>query len=483
MLPSTPSNDDFDDELLSAYLDDELTAAERARVEERLRTDPRAVALVEELRTLSGAVRLLPREILPRDLRRAVLAKVNHDDSAPAVIAMPTSSERWALRRRGLIWSAISIAAVLMLSIFQPAVEEEGDVARRSAEVSDGDGADEEQKRERFESPADADRPVRFNHQSPSLSAPAEPPAPASSVGDASDSEAVVAGTGAGGGGFRGGVGGEADDAKLDSFAADEATPATAPAQGNVESSLSRSAPAAPADGAGGQLDRSEGLAVERAAGGALAAAASNEVRKSTEVPRVVEITIARADGVSRFKQLLVDSKIVVNDGKAPAAVATANLSDHLQTAAPAEILVDASSAQVEHLLFLCRADKAFAEVLPGGERGADKLLAGAAAARELDVASGRSSSTEAKAPASTTLSVESNESLPATDFVKTKDDVRKSPDVSLYAYGAPAAAGEPSPAAPGSGKKSAGDVSGAARVQVLFRFLPVQAPATKAAK
>jgi anti-sigma factor RsiW len=42
---------EFDDELLSAYLDNEVTAAERALVEERLRTDERARQVLDDLRT------------------------------------------------------------------------------------------------------------------------------------------------------------------------------------------------------------------------------------------------------------------------------------------------------------------------------------------------------------------------------------------------------------------------------------------------
>ena len=44
------NHDDFDEELLSAYVDGELTAAERALVEERLRSDPTAAAELDGLR-------------------------------------------------------------------------------------------------------------------------------------------------------------------------------------------------------------------------------------------------------------------------------------------------------------------------------------------------------------------------------------------------------------------------------------------------
>ena len=45
-------------------------------MEERLRSDPMAAALVDELRSLSSAIKSLPRETLSRDLRVGVLAEV-----------------------------------------------------------------------------------------------------------------------------------------------------------------------------------------------------------------------------------------------------------------------------------------------------------------------------------------------------------------------------------------------------------------------
>ena len=51
---------EFDDELLSAYLDGELSAEERARVEAHLAADPQARKLFDELRGVSLAMRELP---------------------------------------------------------------------------------------------------------------------------------------------------------------------------------------------------------------------------------------------------------------------------------------------------------------------------------------------------------------------------------------------------------------------------------------
>lgn len=130
------NHDEFDDELLSAYVDGELTAAERALVEERLRSDPAAAALVEELRSLSSAIKALPRETLGRDLRAGVLAEIEQaridlDLHGPATLPMEPVDRRQGIRR-GLVWSALAIAATLAIALFQPAeVEQEGrDLAR-----------------------------------------------------------------------------------------------------------------------------------------------------------------------------------------------------------------------------------------------------------------------------------------------------------------------------------------------------------------
>lgn len=136
------NHDDFDDELLSAYVDGELTAAERALVEERLRNDPTAAALVDELRSVSNAIKSLPRETLGRDLRAGVLAEVaqaqadlnSHGPTAQShATTLPlTPVDRWAGIRRGLAWSALAIAATVLIAVFQPAelAQDERELAR-----------------------------------------------------------------------------------------------------------------------------------------------------------------------------------------------------------------------------------------------------------------------------------------------------------------------------------------------------------------
>ena len=55
-------NYELDDERLSAYLDDELSAEERAAIEARLADDPAAKRLLHELQSVSQAVQALPQK-------------------------------------------------------------------------------------------------------------------------------------------------------------------------------------------------------------------------------------------------------------------------------------------------------------------------------------------------------------------------------------------------------------------------------------
>lgn len=118
---------EFDDELLSAYLDNEVTAAERALVEERLRTDERARQVLDDLRTASEAVKSLPRPRLGRDLTAAVFNEI--DRHAPEVdrarvLTLPvrdgdTTHSSGSSGSRGLIWASLAVAAALLLMVLR----------------------------------------------------------------------------------------------------------------------------------------------------------------------------------------------------------------------------------------------------------------------------------------------------------------------------------------------------------------------------
>src|SRR3954469_17395169 len=89
-MSDKPSNHELDDELLSAYLDDELSADERAAVEARLATDPAAQQLLHELRSVSQSVQALPTETPSRDLSEEIIRRAREAKPANAPAAIDT---------------------------------------------------------------------------------------------------------------------------------------------------------------------------------------------------------------------------------------------------------------------------------------------------------------------------------------------------------------------------------------------------------
>lgn len=119
------------DELLSAYLDGEVTETERASVEARLRVDPAARTLLQELGTLSGALKSLPRDPAPVDLQIAALQclsrhRTDTDFAKDLEPAQPvagaqrsTPTQRW-FRRRELIAGVSALAATVLVVALLP---------------------------------------------------------------------------------------------------------------------------------------------------------------------------------------------------------------------------------------------------------------------------------------------------------------------------------------------------------------------------
>jgi anti-sigma factor RsiW len=89
----------FPDELLSAYVDDELTPAEREQVEQHLATSESARLLVTELQSLRSELAALPaidlgESFTVRVMQAAVAAKATHGFTAapPSVENSPARS-------------------------------------------------------------------------------------------------------------------------------------------------------------------------------------------------------------------------------------------------------------------------------------------------------------------------------------------------------------------------------------------------------
>jgi hypothetical protein len=143
---------DLDDELLSAYLDDELSPQDRAAVESRLAADPSAQQLLHQLRAVCEAVQALPQEVVGHDMRESILrqAEQARDSATASKVRSPgehaDASNGQAVTlfgdapkftfgrtRRGWVWASLAIAAALLIMVFgrEPRRDQLADVGQR----------------------------------------------------------------------------------------------------------------------------------------------------------------------------------------------------------------------------------------------------------------------------------------------------------------------------------------------------------------
>lgn len=118
-----------DNELLSAYLDDELTAAERVQVEKMLAENPAARQLVDELRALRASLQSLPPRKLPGDLSETVLQTATARQTASSPRQKTPASQAAFLRRladrfkdnpRMVVWPLVVLSVAILLMVFNP---------------------------------------------------------------------------------------------------------------------------------------------------------------------------------------------------------------------------------------------------------------------------------------------------------------------------------------------------------------------------
>ena len=118
-----------ENELFSAYLDGELTAAEQAQMDRLLAANPAARQLLDELRTLSAALQSLPQQKLGEDLGPRVLRiaerrmlteepPVDVKRAQFAAVPLARSIFRRFLQPRAMVWLSITavVAAMIMLN-------------------------------------------------------------------------------------------------------------------------------------------------------------------------------------------------------------------------------------------------------------------------------------------------------------------------------------------------------------------------------
>jgi anti-sigma factor RsiW len=184
-----------DDELLSAYLDDELTAEERSAVEERLASDPAARQMLHQLRSVSQSVQALPLEPVGRDLREQTLQRAQALKPAETVRAIAKDIGPSGAgdvppmftvfhTRRSWIWASLAVAAGLMITVLYSGDQTEKSlpaVAQHNGGSAKNRSLGETRERATNKpAPAIADsarRVARAEPASPPASAAAKPPA------------------------------------------------------------------------------------------------------------------------------------------------------------------------------------------------------------------------------------------------------------------------------------------------------------------
>ncbi len=102
------------DERLSAYLDGQLSPAERDEVEALLRQRPDQVQVLQQLRQLGEGIRTLPQHSLGSQFADRVVATIEQAQSAPAPALRPRRG--WLLAAAGTI-AAVAAAIVVMIVV------------------------------------------------------------------------------------------------------------------------------------------------------------------------------------------------------------------------------------------------------------------------------------------------------------------------------------------------------------------------------
>jgi hypothetical protein len=128
---------DFSEELLSGYLDGELSSEEQALVESALSRDPQAQQLLEDLQQLRQCLQELPQEQPPEHARQHVIQQVR---SIPRVQEAPASEPvegkniaRGSSSTRSMVpWLAAAAAAIALMITVPPMLRDSPQVAQNS---------------------------------------------------------------------------------------------------------------------------------------------------------------------------------------------------------------------------------------------------------------------------------------------------------------------------------------------------------------
>lgn len=102
-------NGQFDDELLSAYHDGELSDTERQSVADQIADEPGLREVVDEYAELSSSLKSLPRTAAPDDLHAGVMRQVRE-----LTVVVPPAQASGPSPRQVWFWAAGSVASLLI---------------------------------------------------------------------------------------------------------------------------------------------------------------------------------------------------------------------------------------------------------------------------------------------------------------------------------------------------------------------------------
>jgi hypothetical protein len=155
---------DFNEELLSGYLDGELSSEEQAQVERAVQQDPQAQQLLEDLEQIRHCLQELPAKQPPAEARQRVLEKINSEDLAGNG-GPPSTGEIYAVKvedrfsdleesplpavKRTLpttaivSWLVATAAGIALLFIVPPLLQDSNQVALKRGDATGSHGPEE----------------------------------------------------------------------------------------------------------------------------------------------------------------------------------------------------------------------------------------------------------------------------------------------------------------------------------------------------
>jgi len=106
-------SDRLNHELLSAYLDNEVTSEERIEVEKALAESAEVRTSLESLRQVQARLQAIPRRTLPADFHERVLREVDRRTPDPTVSVPSSGTRRWM----GVAAIATTVAALVLVAV------------------------------------------------------------------------------------------------------------------------------------------------------------------------------------------------------------------------------------------------------------------------------------------------------------------------------------------------------------------------------